>query len=149
MATRDGIAAVLAFSLGAAAMYEAGKLPFGTVRNPGQGFFPWWLSLALALLSLVLLANAVTGRAGAGPGESGGRPVKVLELVAILAAYTAAVEPLGYPVSTFLLVLFMLRVTEPHRWPLALSVAGIAAGGSYLLFAGWLGVALPPGPLGR
>jgi hypothetical protein len=40
-------------------------------------------------------------------------------------------------------------VTAPHRWAIALGVALLAAGGSYLLFAVWLSVPLPAGPLAR
>jgi hypothetical protein len=52
-------------------------------------------------------------------------------------------------VCTFLVVVFMLRVLEPRRWPLALGVAGLASGGSYVLFDLWLKVPLPPGVLAR
>ncbi|HEU5323520.1 MAG TPA: tripartite tricarboxylate transporter TctB family protein, partial [Methylomirabilota bacterium] len=78
--------------------------------------------------------------AAAGGRARGGR---VLGLLAVLAAYALALEPLGYPVSTFGLVLFMLRVTEPHRWWVALGVALAVAAGSWVLFGVWLQVPLP------
>jgi putative tricarboxylic transport membrane protein len=65
----------------------------------------------------------------------------------ILAAYTFLLDPLGYPLCTFLLVLFMLRVTDPQRWAFALGMAAITAVGSYVIFAIWLSVPLPRGPL--
>jgi putative tricarboxylic transport membrane protein len=65
----------------------------------------------------------------------------------ILAAYTFLLDPLGYPICTFLLVLFMLRVLDPQRWRVALSIAVLAAAGSYVVFAVWLSVPLPRGPL--
>jgi hypothetical protein len=34
----------------------------------------------------------------------------------------------------------------PQRWTVALGVAALAAVGSFLVFAVWLGVPLPPGP---
>ena len=60
-----------------------------------------------------------------------------------------ALEPLGYPLSTFLLVLLMLRPASRRRLVPALGLALLAAGGSYALFAVWLKVPLPPGPLLR
>ena len=82
------------------------------------------------------------------PGGGGRRILKVGGLLVALAAYVLLFEPLGYPLCTFLLVLFMLRVVDPHRWALALGMAAIAALGSYLVFfAVWLHVPLPPGPL--
>lgn len=140
-------AAVLAFA--AVAVYEAARLPFGTARNPGPGFLPWWGGLALGVLALVLLGQALRARPAAGPAAERGRLLKVGGLLAVLAAYVLVLEPLGYPVSTFLLVLFMLRVVEPYRWAVALGVAALAALGSYVVFAVWLQVPLPPGPLGR
>ena len=39
----------------------------------------------------------------------------------------------------------MVRVIAVYRWPIALPLAALAAGGSYVVFALWLKVALPPG----
>ena len=145
MARRDAIVAVVLLAFGATAAYESTKLPFGTVHTPGPGFFPWWTSAVIALLALVLLARALTSRSRTAPGEGSGRIAKVGALLAVLAAYVFFLEPLGYALCTFLLVLFMLRVTDPQRWAVALSMSAIAAVGSYVLFAVWLSVPLPPG----
>jgi len=136
----------MALAFGAAALYESLKLPFGTVHSPGQGFFPWWTSVVLLLLALLLLVQAVASRSTAAR-EGPGRIAKVAALLVVLGAYTFLLEPLGYPVCTFLLVLFMLRATDPQRWAVALSMAAITAAGSYVVFAIWLSVPLPRGPL--
>ncbi|PYN90966.1 MAG: hypothetical protein DMD89_32700, partial [Candidatus Rokuibacteriota bacterium] len=94
--------------------------------------------------SLLLLGHALRARAAAGArGDT--RIGQVIGLVAALAVYTAMLEWVGYPIATFLLVLYMVKVTHPQRWLLALAVSLLAAGGSYLLFAVWLKVPLPPG----
>ncbi len=41
----------------------------------------------------------------------------------------------------------MLRVLDPQRWTVALGMAVITAVGSYVVFAVWLSVPLPRGPL--
>ena len=148
MARRDAIASVFLLALGATAVYEAAKLPFGTLRNPGPGFLPWWESLTLGLLALVLLVQSLTSPPSAHAPE-GRRVLKVWGLLAALGAYIFLLENLGYPFCTFLLVLFLLRVVDPHRWATALGIALIAAGGSYLVFAIWLKVPLPAGLLAR
>jgi putative tricarboxylic transport membrane protein len=79
--------------------------------------------------------------------EGSGRIAKVAALLVILAAYTFLLEPLGYPLSTFLLVLFMLRAIDTQQWAVALGMAAVMAVGSYIVFAVWLGVPLPCGPL--
>jgi len=144
---RDAIAAAATLALGAGAAVAASKLPFGGLRNPGPGFFPWWLGLVLLLLGVVLLVQAIRERAGAGAAAE--RPWKVLLLLAVLAVYVLVLDAAGYLIATFLVVVFMLRVLEPQRWSVALGVAALAAAGSYVLFAVWLGVPLPAGPLAR
>ncbi|HKA34243.1 MAG TPA: tripartite tricarboxylate transporter TctB family protein [Candidatus Binatia bacterium] len=146
MARRDTTVAALALGFGAVAAYESAKLPFGTVHSPGPGFFPWWTSVLIVALASIFFAQTLTTHARGEP-ESGRRITKVLALLAVLALYTFSLEPLGYPLCTFLLVLFMLRVTDPQRWPVALGMAALTAAGSYIVFAVWLSVPLPRGPL--
>jgi putative tricarboxylic transport membrane protein len=146
MARRDAAVAVGALVFGAAALYEASKLPFGTIHNPGQGFFPWWTGAVIVLLALILLLQALRSRSSAA-GEHPGRIAKVALLLAFLAGYTFLLEPLGYALSTFLLVLCMLRAIDPQRWAVALGIAAVAAVGSYVVFAMWLSVPLPRGSL--
>ena len=146
MVKRDVLAAALAAALGAAAILESAKLPPGTVRNPGQGFFPWWTSVAVVLLALVLLFQALSAHpriAQQGPGRIG----KVALLLVVLVAYTFLLDLLGYLLCTFLLVLFMLRALDPQRWTVVLGMAAVTAAGSYVLFAVWLSVPLPRGQL--
>jgi len=145
MVSRDVVVAGLALALGAAAIIESAKLPLGTVRNPGQGFFPWWTSVVIVLLAIVLLAQVLTSRSSTSP-HTPGRIAKVTALLLVLAAYTFLLDFLGYLICTFLLVLFMLRATDPQRWTVALSMAVLTAVGSYVVFAIWLSVPLPRGP---
>ena len=79
--------------------------------------------------------------------EGPGRIAKVGLLLVVLVAYTFLLDPLGYLLCTFLLVLFMLRAIDPQRWTVALGMAAVTAVGSYVVFAVWLTVPLPRGPL--
>ena len=146
MVRRDVVVAALALVFSVMALYESAKLPFGTIHKPGEGFFPFWISAVLFLLGLCLLFQALTSRPGTARGGSG-RVAKVAALLVVLAAYTFLLDPLGYPLCTFLLVVFMLRATDPQPWTVALSMAAITAVGSYVVFAIWLSVPLPRGPL--
>ena len=146
MTNRDALAATVALLFGAAALYESSKLPFGTVHSPGQGFFPWWTAAAIALLAVVLLFQALTSRFRA-TEETVSRITSVASLLIVLAAYTFLLDLIGYLLCTFVLVLFMLRVIDRQRWTVALGMAAVAAVGSYVVFAMWLSVPLPRGPL--
>jgi putative tricarboxylic transport membrane protein len=146
MVRRDVVVALLVLALGAAAIFESAKLPLGTVRNPGQGFFPWWTSAVIVLLALVLLTQALVSRPSTNQ-QTPGRIARVTALLLVVSAYTFLLDFLGYLLCTFLLVLFMLRVTDAQRWPVALSMALLTAVGSYVVFAIWLSVPLPRGLL--
>lgn len=149
MARRDAVAAAALLLFAAVAAVESARLlPFGVVRNPGPGFFPWWMSLALGCLALALLAQSRPARAVARRGEPD-RVLKVAGVLAVLGVYSFVLDAIGYPLATFVVVLFMFRVTEPHRWPLVVGMALLAAGGSYVVFAVWLDVPLPAGPFAR
>src|SRR5262245_32551559 len=146
MRRADAVAAGTVLAFAAVALYEAGKLPFGAARTPGPGFVPWWTAAGLGLLAFGLVGQAISARPRAG-GAGDGPPIAgVGGLVAALAAYVGLLELVGYPLCTFGLVVFMLRVVTPQRWTVALGVAALAAVGSFLLFAVWLKVPLPPGP---
>lgn len=148
MPRRDAVAAAAILLLAAAVVREAGRLPFGSARSPGEGFVPWWLGVILGVLALILLLRSLLERraAGAPQPRRTGRPLAVL---LALAAYAVAVDPLGYPLCTFLLVVVTLAPRSPREALPALALALATAGGSYVLFAVWLGVPLPAGPLAR
>ena len=133
MARRDGIAALVLGLVAGAVIHQAAALPFGGARNPGPGFVPWWAGVALAGLSLLLGVQVV--RARRGPGARRGVEAargdwrRVAALLAALALYVVALDPLGYPISTFLLVLLMLRPATRRALVPALGLAVLAAGG--------------------
>lgn len=128
------------------AVNEARKLRLGTLGNPGPGFVPLSLAVALALVSLLLLWRALREPVmPAPPTEPGERWKPVVSLVA-LAAYTFALEPLGFVLATAALLFFFFRVLDGQRWWIALASAIVVSALSYLIFARALHVRLPEGP---
>lgn len=150
---RDGIAASAMLLVAVWVIRDSAKLPFGAVRNPGPGFVPWWTGVTLAGLSLILFAQVLRARRAAAPRPRAepdrGWWLRVGGLVLALALYVLLLDLAGYPLCTFLLALFMLRPTGRQSLIAALALAVLASGGSYLVFAVWLGVPLPPGPFAR
>ena len=145
MVRREAMVAALALVSGTAAAYESSKLLFGTIHSPGPGFFPWWTSILIVLLALLLMVRALASHSSTA-GEDSGRIAKVALLLVVLSAYTFLLDPLGYLLCTFLLVLFMLRALDPQPWAVAVGMALMTAAGSYVVFAIWLSVPLPRGP---
>lgn len=74
-------------------------------------------------------------------------PKVVLTLVFIFV-YGLLLEPLGFLLTTFLMMGFLLRLIEPQRWRTVIAGAVLSALGSYLIFQVWLEVELPKGFLG-
>jgi hypothetical protein len=141
-------AALTAF--GIAGIVEARTLPFGGVTRPGPGLFPMCLAIALTLVAAGILASSLRGRTdgAAAGGTSRGGLARAAATLAALFVYTAALEPLGFGLSTFLLIAFLFRAIEPQRWSIALGGAVLTVVASHILFRVWLGVRLPLGPWG-
>lgn len=129
--------------------WEARKLDMGRVVKPGPGFLPFWLGLALIIVSLALLFNY--GRKKIDPSLSsqdlwkGLHWEKVLYSLVALLLYALFLETLGYILATFLLMVFFFRAIEPQRWFVAISGAVVTSFITYALFKLWLQVQLPIG----
>jgi putative tricarboxylic transport membrane protein len=125
-------------------------LPFGSIRTPHTGFFPLVLAVLLLLLSLLLLAQALR------QSENGTHLWQVNAegwkrigfILGAMIGFALVLEGLGYLLSTFILMVFLLRVFEPQRWIVVITVAFSTALISYVIFASLLGIPLPAGILG-
>ena len=143
------ISAVALLALALAALLEAGKLPFGAFNSPQPGFFPLILAIFLAFFSVLLLAQEISqtdGESGAFPGG-----VALWKRIALaigaLVAFGLLFETLGYILSTFLFIAFLLRAVERQKWWLVVVVAFCTSLVIYLLFGLLLNSPLPAGIL--
>jgi hypothetical protein len=125
----------------------ARALPYGTLHQPGAGFFPKNLAILVGVLaSVLLLRGAVAEAPSVGelwPQRSGVQRVALM--IGALLGYVATLETAGYVLSTAGLFIILLRWVGRQSWLVTLAVTVLAAGGSYLLFARWLLVSLPAG----
>lgn len=138
------VAGLCFLTIGIGFTVGAVKLGIGAPTEPQPGFFPFWDGVILIALSAVFLFRAWRGRAGESQafGRLGGPMVVVLALV----LYVAAMETVGYVITTALLSAVVLKVLETKPWVLVL-MSLILAIASYLVFDRLLGVTLPPGLL--
>ena len=132
------LAIAIGFTVGAV------KLQIGAPTEPQPGFFPFWGGVILIALSALFLFQAWRGRAGESHafGKLGGLVLVVLTLV----LYVAAMEKVGYVITTALLSAVVLKVLETKPLSILL-VSLILPIASYLLFDRLLGVTLPLGLL--
>ena len=143
----DVASALVLIAVALLAWLTARDLPWGSLHQPGAGFFPKSLSLLLGILSILLLARG--SLIDAAPvsrlwPERAGRIRVVIMLVALLA-YALLLGPVGYLIATAGLFLVLLRWVGGQGWAITLGTAVVAAAGSYVLFARWLMVSLPAG----
>jgi len=69
-------------------------------------------------------------------------------VLAVLLAYTAFLEVLGFLLATFLLLLFLFRGIEPQRWVVSIGGSALTSFITYALFELWLKTQLPKGFIG-
>ena len=134
---------------GVVAVQQAWRLPFGTVTRPSAGFFPLCLAVALTVVAGAVWLRALHGDpdvAAATPSRGG--LARAAATLATLLAYAFVLEPLGFGLATFVLIVVLLRAIEPQPWPVALGGAAGAVLACHVLFRVWLGVRLPVGPWG-
>jgi putative tricarboxylic transport membrane protein len=140
---------MLVFSL--AVMEGSRRMPPSGTFGPGAGFLPFWLGVAMAILSITLLVNATRApvrSAGRSPFPGGRAILAILETVGALAAFILLLETLGFLVSIALLTAFLLRVVEREGWLTTVTVAVANSAGLYVVFQMLLGVSLPKNILG-
>ena len=131
---------------------KASGYPFGNFSEIGPAFLPFYLGVMLAVLSTAILLRAILS-----PGEKNSPPRKpiagkrVLRVVGVffsMVAYAFFLKRLGFPITTFLFTLGLLRLAESYRWLTSTLIATAASIGSYVIFSLWLQGQFPKGWLG-
>jgi len=127
------------------------KYGLGTLHEPGPGFITFFAGSILALLSLSLFFSSLRDQKDQGGFQSlwvGLKPLKVLYVIVLLVAYTFSVKPIGFLISTFLLLFLLFRVKGTYRLKTILLMSLLVTVGSYIVFEIWLKAQLPKGILG-
>jgi len=129
------------------------RLSLGEFRNPGPGFLSFFAGLVITGLALVVHLQSRKRRAGRTKEES--EPIwsdprkgmKIVMTVVALLVYSGAMNYLGFLLSTFLFLAFILKTIEPQRWSVTLIGSLIASAAFYVIFEIGLQSQLPKGLL--
>jgi putative tricarboxylic transport membrane protein len=127
------------------------KLRIGNPYRPGAGFTPFLAGAVLALSGLILMLSTFSERYI--DEEMGrillkeGRKNSVLTLLALFA-YTFMLEPIGFIITTFIVLLFLFKITDTKKWVTPVILSGSSVIVSYLVFSVWLKLQFPKGLLG-
>ncbi len=120
----------------------------GSPKSPGAGFWPLVIAVTMAGLGLTLILHPTPNAPTAG-GKS--RWGKFAISLGTFAFYVAALEPLGYLLTTAVMLFVQLRWVESRSWRSSACISVLAAVISLIVFRVLLKVTLPEGviPLPR
>ena len=148
MKTFDTQAGAVFLIVALLACFESYRLELGTPSAPLPGFFPFLISVILAVLSAFCIANSYRRekkeKAGKERTSRNGGGLKISLFIFVLLVYTFFLEKIGFLVSTALLLFFMLR-QGGTRWVPSLVLSLAVALLSYFIFNKLLGTNLPAG----
>jgi putative tricarboxylic transport membrane protein len=143
-----GAGALFWIAAGLLACYGAIRLGLGIVTEPGAGFIFFWSGLILVILSLIVFADSVRGSADTAREIGEMNWPKIALVLLSLLLYAFLLERLGFVLTTFVLMSFLLGWVESTNWFRSLAVASAAALASYAIFELWLKIRLPKGLFG-
>jgi putative tricarboxylic transport membrane protein len=145
-------AAVSVFLIGLAGfiLLESRHLSFGTMRMPQTAFFPIILAVLLLIFSGLLLAKVLIGSESDNgrnrlPAESWPR---IGATLATMVGFALVLERAGFFLTTFLLMVLLLRTIEAQRWSKVIGIAVATALIFYVVFGWLLDIPLPAGIFG-
>ncbi len=132
--------------MGILIVWESRNLKYYTSLGPGAGFLPFWVGAALTALSCIWLVQLSFGPAGNLPGRflpdrAGGK--QVLIIFGALVVCVALLAPLGFSLTMFGFMVFLLWSLGRHHPAVTLVIALAGSFGVRYVFEHWLGVALP------
>ena len=142
----DQFSGLMLFALAVFMGWENRAYPMGSLQEPGPGYTPLLVAIFLGVMGLLI---ALRGRASAPLREVAWPEAKRVSLIlGACAVATWALEPMGYRLTIFALLIFFLGVIERRKpFPvLAVSIGFSLL--SYYFIGTLLRVPLPAGPGG-
>lgn len=132
--------------IGALALWEGLRFPFGTMSRPGPAYAPALLSVVLVTLGVVLILTRDGGPRLAAMDWGDWRRALAILAVSVFIAFT--LEPLGWRVAVSIALLALLGLLERRGAVFTVVLTAAIAFGSYFLFNDVLKVPLPRSALG-
>jgi len=125
---------------------ESVRLGLGSFQQPGPGFISFCAAVILGALSLALVFLAFFGRTI--ERETWHNQGQIVMVFLAILGFALLLEWLGFVLTAFLLIGFLLKAVERRGWGFSVGVALVVAGASYVVFDVWLSAQLPAGILG-
>lgn len=122
----------------------------GTFRMAGTGLFPLCLGILLIILSgIFVLRIFLQGQKEQAKKETSTEspesPIQFILFLGAIVLATLFLNLWGYPLTSFLLMVALLRTLGTKRWGLNIIISAVTALGSYFVFVKWLNIPMPKG----
>jgi len=121
---------------------------FGTLKKPGTGLYPFFLGLAIAVFSTILLISELREQARFPLFQKRGDLQIFVSMIAAFCLWIVLMPLFGYVAMTLLATFGFCKIMKLEGWrkPLAISIGTTLF--IYLMFDYWLYIDLPRGILG-
>jgi putative tricarboxylic transport membrane protein len=152
MKSREWVPSIFLLVLSSFICQQSVVIGVGSLGQPGPGLLAFGSGIAMGGMALCLLIQSFVSKERSQEDlepHSALKSVKLLMLCISLFVYALAVNRLGFILSTFLFILFVLRLVEAKKWWRTLLEATLITAGNYLIFVVWLGLSLPAGVFSR
>ena len=126
--------------------FESWRLGVGGFFRPGAGFFPFYSSVVLGVLSVAL--GLLTFRGELKKAEPWTDVSDTVSVSLAVLGFALLLIPLGFLLTTFLFIMFLLLAVERRGWLFSAVAALSISVAFYVVFGIWLKAQLPAGILG-
>ena len=151
MTRQDRYTSLIWGAFGLYVAFEGWRLQLGTIHQPKSGFIVFWAGMILFGLSMILFLKAVLTKNGEEVKHlwKGRDWPKGAKVMAALFTYALVFRLAGFLISTFFLLLFLLKGLEPQRWGAAIVITIVTILLCYLVFVVLFESQFPAGILGK
>ena len=144
----DRIVSVVFLVFSCLIMIESVSLKLDDIRDPGPGFFPFFLGLTLAILSIIAFIFPDKQKETVAFWHDWHKGRDIIFIFAGLIVYLLLVRSLGFYIDTFLLMTFLLKTFGEKGIKRPLIISLLTVGVTYLFFHKLLFIPFPQGFLG-
>jgi putative tricarboxylic transport membrane protein len=152
MKKAEKITGIILWIMSGYIIWESWQMPDSATFGPGAAFLPLCLGIILAVLATILFSSASMRQATEQDKKSVLPEKKKLLIVssvmAGLVGYILLIDVFGYLATTFLFVVYLMKVSEREPWPLTLKVSIATTFGLFILFQYVLKITLPSNMFG-
>lgn len=146
----DKLSGILGIVIGIVFCIGSYSLGLGRQSEPGPGFLPFLVGALIVFLSTFILINALREKSQkSGNGIKDIKKFRKVGLILLtLTLYNILLSYIGFAVTTFFFVIFLMKIVENQHWVRTLVTAFLVSVGFYGAFQFWLQLDFPLGPWG-